>query len=95
MSFYGGSVVRALIDVYPEVQFDKTKFGNTTSNFKLKLKLYFCLIPLSARAFNSTRRREIMDTFAASNKFDPNVPDNWYSLDSSTLLKDKVLFCLH
>lgn len=89
MGIYGSSVVKALIDVYPEVIFDKELFKSTAS------MLYFIFIPLSikesiARSFNPSRRREVFDNFAARNNFDPNVPENWYSHSLSALKNDKV-----
>jgi len=63
LSIYGGSLVRALIHLFPEVQFDPARFSSAVK------RNYWG---------NEANRRKFFVDFAAKNKFDPLVPENWY-----------------
>eukprot|EP00026_Physarum_polycephalum_P001465 Phypoly_transcript_01467.p1 GENE.Phypoly_transcript_01467~~Phypoly_transcript_01467.p1 ORF type:complete len:1055 (+),score=143.84 Phypoly_transcript_01467:198-3362(+) len=64
ISYYGGSLVQALKQLFPAIGLDAGKFGTKPKNY-----------------WNETRnRRKFFEQFALTNKFDPLVPTNWYSM---------------
>lgn len=60
-----GTLAKALLFNYPNIALDETR-----------------LVRVSYAQLYDTpeKRRAFMDRFAARHKFDPNVPDNWYSV---------------
>lgn len=51
--------------------------------FKLK---YF----LERKWENKNERRKFLENFAETEKFNPSIPENWYTLTSSKILATKV-----
>eukprot|EP00026_Physarum_polycephalum_P001397 Phypoly_transcript_01398.p1 GENE.Phypoly_transcript_01398~~Phypoly_transcript_01398.p1 ORF type:complete len:808 (+),score=111.44 Phypoly_transcript_01398:465-2888(+) len=61
LSFHGGSVAKALMELFPDIKFDKSKFPKAPIWRKLR------------------NRRLFFEEYAKENKFDPLVPENWYT----------------
>eukprot|EP00026_Physarum_polycephalum_P001891 Phypoly_transcript_01894.p1 GENE.Phypoly_transcript_01894~~Phypoly_transcript_01894.p1 ORF type:complete len:789 (+),score=99.81 Phypoly_transcript_01894:138-2369(+) len=71
--YYGGSVVRALLHLFPTVKFDPSKF--------LFLPKTFWQDP--------TNRRNFFIDFADRHNFDPLLPSNWYRVSLLQLQQTK------
>jgi len=70
---YKKSKIKALIDVFPEIGLQKTKFIN---------------VPRHHWNSDSNRKQFFID-FAHAQGFDPLVPTNWYSLKPNMVLESK------
>eukprot|EP00026_Physarum_polycephalum_P002126 Phypoly_transcript_02130.p1 GENE.Phypoly_transcript_02130~~Phypoly_transcript_02130.p1 ORF type:complete len:911 (+),score=100.93 Phypoly_transcript_02130:69-2801(+) len=73
MKYYSMSFVRALVDIYPEVNFLESKFMFVSKKFWLEPK----------------NRRNWFDTFAEERSFDPLIADNWYNIAHQTITATK------
>eukprot|EP00026_Physarum_polycephalum_P000804 Phypoly_transcript_00805.p1 GENE.Phypoly_transcript_00805~~Phypoly_transcript_00805.p1 ORF type:complete len:823 (+),score=101.61 Phypoly_transcript_00805:1404-3872(+) len=78
LKHYKGSLMKALIDVYPSVKFEKTKFKT---------------IPRHHWA-SETNRRNYLIKYAASKGFDALVAKNWYKAKIAGFIKTKGLAAL-
>eukprot|EP00026_Physarum_polycephalum_P001731 Phypoly_transcript_01733.p1 GENE.Phypoly_transcript_01733~~Phypoly_transcript_01733.p1 ORF type:complete len:1003 (+),score=155.23 Phypoly_transcript_01733:421-3009(+) len=71
---HNNSVARALIDLFPKIGLEKTKFWvQSSSNL------------LSAWR-DPTTRRKFFEKYANVHSFDPRVPENWYSQPKKQLM---------
>lgn len=70
---YGGSAVRALLDVFNEIGLDPTKFHRI-------LKAYWD---------KKEHRRRFFEKYAIKHNFDPLVPANWYSISRRSIERYK------
>jgi len=68
-----GGFINALLKLYPEVPFDVSKFKRTAAHYW----------------DNSENRRKFLDAFAASQGFDPLVPEKWYDVSYKDLTEVK------
>jgi len=92
LSYFEGSLTRALVGLFPEVSFDESKFLIVPS-----MPFYFCCHSVllcslfSPHSFSNLfitgafwkelkNRKKVFDRFAKENKFDPLIADNWYSI---------------
>eukprot|EP00026_Physarum_polycephalum_P003134 Phypoly_transcript_03143.p1 GENE.Phypoly_transcript_03143~~Phypoly_transcript_03143.p1 ORF type:complete len:818 (+),score=151.04 Phypoly_transcript_03143:58-2511(+) len=67
--YYNGSLIKALMSVYPNIGLKETHFQQT-------LRSYW---------HNPDHKRQFFDEFAKSRDFDPLVPENWYSIQRSDI----------
>eukprot|EP00026_Physarum_polycephalum_P000389 Phypoly_transcript_00389.p1 GENE.Phypoly_transcript_00389~~Phypoly_transcript_00389.p1 ORF type:complete len:1231 (+),score=194.32 Phypoly_transcript_00389:52-3744(+) len=72
LAHYSG-IVRALMDIFPEIGLDESKFPHVPNRHWLELG----------------NRRKVFENFAKENRFDPLVPNNWYKVPKETLLAKK------
>eukprot|EP00026_Physarum_polycephalum_P002518 Phypoly_transcript_02525.p1 GENE.Phypoly_transcript_02525~~Phypoly_transcript_02525.p1 ORF type:complete len:833 (+),score=92.99 Phypoly_transcript_02525:54-2552(+) len=70
LTYYKGSYVKALIDLFPNIGLDYSKFS---------------VLP-NGHWFQAKNQRYLLKTFARSKKFDPLVPENWYSITPDQIL---------
>eukprot|EP00026_Physarum_polycephalum_P003756 Phypoly_transcript_03770.p1 GENE.Phypoly_transcript_03770~~Phypoly_transcript_03770.p1 ORF type:complete len:759 (+),score=109.95 Phypoly_transcript_03770:66-2279(+) len=70
LRYHNNNYIRALVSLFPEVEFEKTQFSSP-------LVLYYN---------DPTHRREFFEKVAKERGFDPLVPDNWYPLIRSDLI---------
>eukprot|EP00026_Physarum_polycephalum_P002204 Phypoly_transcript_02209.p1 GENE.Phypoly_transcript_02209~~Phypoly_transcript_02209.p1 ORF type:complete len:520 (+),score=44.14 Phypoly_transcript_02209:1308-2867(+) len=73
LSYFEGSLTKALISLFPSVKFDESKFIIVPRKFWKELQ----------------NRKAVFDKFARDNKFDPLVPDNWYQVSYDMLISTK------
>jgi hypothetical protein len=103
LDYYDGSYVKAISHLFPEIQFDITKFAYPPS-----MRLSLCAKPLLI--FKKTiyktknvitfyeeylwadlqKRRRFFENFAKDNGFDPLVATNWYGVSQERILSAKV-----
>jgi len=67
--YYKGSVIAALMHLFPEVGLDITKFHSLPRN----------------HWEDATNRKALLDSFARDQGFDPLIPDNWYKISSDDI----------
>lgn len=88
---YNGSVVNALQDLFPEVEFDATKFANVTSTYCLAIN---ALILAFEGGYwqDVANMRQLFVGFAEQQGFDPLLPKNWYHINPDLVLAQKVCY---
>ena len=96
---YKGSLINALVHVYPSVTFNELMINSSMSLFQIFLSfvsLYHELNYIVEHSNDywseSKNRRAFFMNIAAIMKFDPLVPSNWYSISKSTIKSYKVVF---
>lgn len=80
LQHHGSSVVRALQDLFPDVNWQDS---NLSKSIFLFLSLYLSLTKnLEVRLLDTWNdpkaRRQFFENFAKDNHFDPIVPENWH-----------------
>eukprot|EP00026_Physarum_polycephalum_P002905 Phypoly_transcript_02914.p1 GENE.Phypoly_transcript_02914~~Phypoly_transcript_02914.p1 ORF type:complete len:836 (+),score=73.69 Phypoly_transcript_02914:81-2588(+) len=73
LSYYNGSIIRALVQLFPEVHFDESKFF---------------IVPQKYWQVVANRRKFFFD-LAKVKGFDPLLAKNWYSLTEKTMMEFK------
>eukprot|EP00026_Physarum_polycephalum_P003969 Phypoly_transcript_03986.p1 GENE.Phypoly_transcript_03986~~Phypoly_transcript_03986.p1 ORF type:complete len:741 (+),score=114.71 Phypoly_transcript_03986:43-2265(+) len=73
LAHQNGSFVKTLANIFPEINFDFSKFSVLKNKFWHDMK----------------NRRNFFDKFARERGFDPLVPDNWYTSDKSAIRRIK------
>eukprot|EP00026_Physarum_polycephalum_P009775 Phypoly_transcript_09911.p1 GENE.Phypoly_transcript_09911~~Phypoly_transcript_09911.p1 ORF type:complete len:388 (-),score=61.92 Phypoly_transcript_09911:195-1190(-) len=73
LNYYGGSLTRALLDLFPELNLDVSKFATIPFHYWDDAK----------------NRRELYEKFAVAKGGDPQDPEFWYSQNSAEMLKFK------
>jgi hypothetical protein len=107
MRFHKNSIANALVDLFPDVQFDKSKLLSIyLSRSSLSLHLRYPLLclalspPLSLLlnflipflgAYFSSVRRQFFESFAETNGFDPTDVDQWYTYTTESIMNVEVL----
>jgi hypothetical protein len=81
LAHQNGSFVKILSRVFPDVNFDSTKFAVLSSKF-----FFFW--------HEVKNRRKFFDSFAREQGFDPLIAENWYSADTAAIRRLKVIFVL-
>lgn len=92
ISYHKGSVGRALMDLFPDVAFSKSKFIFECMIFLILFKFNYYL-PIQIVA-SEEDRRNFFENYAATHKFNPLVPSNWYSQPKERFLSTKVFLSL-
>ena len=91
-------MIRALVDSFPDIQFNTNSFGFIASTFDLNLFL-FCVLCCVRRWVNIlagnhwanvANQKKFLDFFAATHRFDPLHASKWYSVQANTIRKFKV-----
>src|SRR3978361_633346 len=82
--YHKHSVAKALLDLFPNIGLDKTKF-QTKRNCMPRIYLFlFFYLPIClflifpAHYSNRSNRRKAFEDYAYKNGFDPRTPENWY-----------------
>lgn len=78
MSHYSGNISNALLQIFPNIGLDISRFGKSHSTFLAPL------LPIFNHLFvefwqHPMNRRKFFEKYAKANKFDPLVAENWYS----------------
>eukprot|EP00026_Physarum_polycephalum_P000339 Phypoly_transcript_00339.p1 GENE.Phypoly_transcript_00339~~Phypoly_transcript_00339.p1 ORF type:complete len:1688 (+),score=210.60 Phypoly_transcript_00339:78-5141(+) len=73
LSHYGGSVVEALVQLFPDLALDKSRFS---------------IVPKNHWA-NKPNQRKFFENYALEKGFDPLEPANWYSVNSDIISSHK------
>ena len=88
MDHYDGSLAAALIDVFPDMRFDPSLFGDHSSKFSFPFSFPSLCFQLSllnhciADHWGDKRNRvKYFIDFAASHGFDPLIASRWHSFD--------------
>lgn len=91
LSSYRGSVKRAIIDLFPEIGLDPSKFTTLPCKFGvLFVAVAYCIV--DNYWFEMANRRKFLVDFAKHKGFDPLVPENWYPLLAEQNLEHLVHF---
>eukprot|EP00026_Physarum_polycephalum_P006810 Phypoly_transcript_06862.p1 GENE.Phypoly_transcript_06862~~Phypoly_transcript_06862.p1 ORF type:complete len:562 (+),score=109.53 Phypoly_transcript_06862:93-1688(+) len=69
-----GSLAKALISNYPNIGLEESQITRT---------------PYAQLYDTPEKRRAFLDAFAARHKFDPKIPDNWYSVTRESVIDSK------
>eukprot|EP00026_Physarum_polycephalum_P003479 Phypoly_transcript_03491.p1 GENE.Phypoly_transcript_03491~~Phypoly_transcript_03491.p1 ORF type:complete len:593 (+),score=70.39 Phypoly_transcript_03491:636-2414(+) len=70
---YGGSTIKTIMDVYPNIGLEETKFYRVSNDY---LK-------------SNANGRGVLESYARSKGFDPLQPENWYSFSKDDLITIK------
>lgn len=95
MAHHNWSVVKALIDLFPNIGLDHSKFGNIQSMFSFNTPIND-VTDLNMAEFWATteNRRKLFENYAKEQGFDPLIPKNWHNININSLLTVKVIiFC--
>lgn len=88
--YYSGDWRNALVELFPDVHFDKTKlissFGIIFPNFKRNFVNIF-LVDYG----DKQNRVSFFQKFASKRSFDPLVANNWHSISSREVAATKVI----
>jgi hypothetical protein len=90
MRFYTQNVIKALQHVYPELEFDKTKFVFLNRITNQPLPSSYPNNHTASYWLNMENRREFFESFAKEKAFNPLVASNWHSVDFKALMTHKV-----
>ena len=97
IAYHNNSISKTLVDLYPAIGLDRSKFKTHKCMFALKT-LLLSLIYISIWTdewITVEKRRAFFETYAKDNRFNPLEPSNWYAQSTSKLLNTKVcLFCM-
>lgn len=102
MFHYGGSISKALVDLFPDIGLQKNKLANLHSGRNSGLVNYTNTIttagaeqtctPIRRNFFNNKfRRKQLFEQYAAENGFDPFIPANWYNQSRRKVMAHQVL----
>jgi hypothetical protein len=104
VAHHNRSVAQALIDLFPNLEIDKTKFEHASNlnSFSFYLFSFFFSFSLSTCNFEHTEiwqtaenRRKFFEEYAREKGFDPLIADNWYQQSIKDVVAKKVkIFCL-
>lgn len=94
MKYYGGSLIRALTSVFPDIGLQESKFAKLPRMLfaRLSPKLIVCLENYLDDVDN---RRKYLADFAKNHGFDPLVHENWSSSTINALRSEKVHFRMY
>lgn len=88
MYHFQGSIIKALLHIYPDIGLDPTKFTRTLIvidwllvRFNLALGRYWHVL---------ANRKRVFDKFAKHKQFDADNPDNWYLYTKQDIYLEKV-----
>lgn len=73
LSLYQGNFVTALVHLFPDIGYVRSKFAAEPCNYWLDAK----------------NRKEVFENFAKESKFNPYVASNWYNITDATLQQSK------
>eukprot|EP00026_Physarum_polycephalum_P001298 Phypoly_transcript_01299.p1 GENE.Phypoly_transcript_01299~~Phypoly_transcript_01299.p1 ORF type:complete len:1145 (+),score=200.33 Phypoly_transcript_01299:2-3436(+) len=73
LSVFGGSFITALLQVYPDIGLDDSKFSFPKRNFWA----------------DKNKRKQLFVNFAKKRNFDPLNPKNWYSIPQKVIASTK------
>ena len=92
LKYYGGKLADCLMQLYPDIGLQPSKFGLCMTSSHLRhLLLYSCSLfrslPLAIPLLIIivAPRKAILMHFAKSRGFDPLVADNWYKVSSEDI----------
>lgn len=87
LNYHNENFVEALVDLFPEVSFD-------LSRFRSKGLLWLCnrmIILFAAKRWqNKSNQKKFFEGFAKERNFDPDIPENWYSVRAAEITQVKV-----
>lgn len=84
----------ALVDLFPEVKFDKSKLNSKSMILLIIFDLLFLLIVFVIMLdlwHSAEKRRNFFEKYAKDENFDPLVAENWHSRSLQSLMLTKVL----
>jgi len=70
-NYHGGSILTALMDLFPDIGLDKSRFGKA----------------VWSKWADAKQRRAFFVRYAKENGFDPLNPEDWYSQSLSNIIK--------
>lgn len=85
-------MVNALVHLFPAVPFDKTKFRFLPSmmiNTDFVARQCSCLV-LDSFWKDLRNRKQFFDEFSVSKRFNPLIPEEWYSVTANDVKKFEV-----
>lgn len=88
MSHYGGSFAKALVALFPAVNFELHKFTVLTSNCQLFVLRH--LQSLGNHWQSKKNQRVFFDQLAKKKNFDPRNLDDWLNLPKTHIYSEKV-----
>lgn len=100
LEYYGGSVVQALLSLFPNIGLNEERFVITSSTlfstftFHFFLSFYLFILHCHAGKYwtQEKNRRKFFDEYAHKYDFDPLNHNNWYHVLRSSILAEKVTF---
>lgn len=91
LAYHQDSLVRALLDLFPQIGFDKRKLEAHLCKFYCYLFCYFFSHVVTAVWVNEDTRRKFFINYAHDNGFDALDPNGWYTQSKRNILNQKVL----
>jgi hypothetical protein len=102
--YYNESIPDALITLFPEVSFDKSKFhvshsmcegaGEMVSGKGREREKIINIFSTEVLWRDITNRRKFFENYAKDQRFDSLVPTNWYNQSKHSLMLVKVIYKL-
>lgn len=84
-NYYSHSHIKALLQVYPEVNFKQHRFSHVSSILIRTINIFTYDFIHENYWSEESNKKLFFDDFAASNNFDPLIAKNWYSVKHSEL----------
>lgn len=91
LGIYGGRT-KALMTLFPDLGWDKSRFYSTHTFLRLNdssLQLF-----QDNHWESAERRKSFFLHFASTHSFNPLVPEPWYSVKTEDILSEKVFYLL-
>lgn len=94
LSYYDGSLSKALLEIYPDIGLQKSQFKFTSMFPGIAINkdiiTIINIILLDETWKDPNNRKQFFIEFANQNNFDYGVPENWYNISQSSILARKV-----
>lgn len=80
MKEYNAKLLRALLDIYPDIGLQASKFSRLPG-MEIILNIFLELIIVLVNYFHDPKNgRHFLDAFATKRNFDPLIVENWYKI---------------
>lgn len=90
-SYYSNSIRKALVHLFPDIQFDKNKISLSMPSMFFQCIDLCLIIDLEHHWTDPSNRKQFFLDFAKAKGFDPYNPESWYTVSSADIAATKVL----
>lgn len=97
LQYHNHSVQQALVDLFPAIEFDKSKYISTCMSKFVFGCTTFCFLTTSLKNYITATswqdlrdRKKFFEEYAEANGFDPHNPENWYTQTANKIKSSKV-----
>lgn len=92
MFYHNHNVAKALIEIFPNIDFKRTRFQSVYQSIYHHSRLTLLFLYVNNPGFwdRPENRRKFFEIYAQEHYFSPTDPENWYSLPKKQIIAVKV-----